>query len=252
MYRGEVMESGEMRDIFAEPRHPYLKALLRAVPRFDMHPGERLVPIREIKSAGGKMLDATSEPWPAGADAAGPLLSVAQHHQAVRDAQVRLVQPQARRRRRARRRRCQLRDPPGRMPWAGRRVRLRQDHAVQDPDAGAGARYRRHPVQRPGQHGRCAGAGRRRADQVPPQSAIHLPGPVQLAEPAHDGVRHRRRTADHPRHGRQRAPPRAGQGVDEPCRSGRAAPEALPAQLLRRAAPAHRHRPRPGAAGPTC
>ena len=77
MYRGEVMESGVMHDIFAEPRHPYLKALLRAVPRFHMHPGERLVPIREIKSAGGKMLDATSEPWPPGADAAGPLLSVA-------------------------------------------------------------------------------------------------------------------------------------------------------------------------------
>jgi peptide/nickel transport system ATP-binding protein len=76
MYRGEVMEAGEMRDIFAEPRHPYLKALLRAVPRFHMHPGERLVPIREIKSAGGKMLDTTSEPWPPGADAAGPLLSV--------------------------------------------------------------------------------------------------------------------------------------------------------------------------------
>jgi peptide/nickel transport system ATP-binding protein len=77
MYRGEVMESGEMHAIFEEPRHPYLKALLRAVPRFHMHPGERLVPIREIKSAGGKMLDATSEPWPPGADAAGPLLSVA-------------------------------------------------------------------------------------------------------------------------------------------------------------------------------
>ncbi|EWY40629.1 ABC transporter ATP-binding protein [Skermanella stibiiresistens SB22] len=76
MYRGEVMESGEMRDIFADPRHPYLKALLRAVPRFHMEPGERLVPIREIKSAGGKMLEATKEPWPAGADAAGPLLSV--------------------------------------------------------------------------------------------------------------------------------------------------------------------------------
>src|SRR6185312_11797951 len=53
MYRGEVMKSGTLRDIFAEPRHPYLKALLRAVPRFHMHPGERLVPIREIKSAGG-------------------------------------------------------------------------------------------------------------------------------------------------------------------------------------------------------
>ena len=68
MYRGEVMESGEMRDIFAKPRHPYLKALLRAVPRFHMEPGERLVPIREIKSAGGKLLEATRDPWPAGAD----------------------------------------------------------------------------------------------------------------------------------------------------------------------------------------
>ena len=76
MYRGEVMESGEMRDIFAKPRHPYLKALLRAVPRFHMEPGERLVPIREIKSAGGKLLEATREPWPAGADSVGPLLAV--------------------------------------------------------------------------------------------------------------------------------------------------------------------------------
>ena len=76
MYRGEVMESGEMHDIFAKPRHPYLKALLRAVPRFHMEPGERLVPIREIKSAGGKLLEATRDPWPAGADSVGPLLTV--------------------------------------------------------------------------------------------------------------------------------------------------------------------------------
>src|SRR5262249_20964310 len=33
---------------FRRAEHPYLKALLRAVPRFDMKPGERLVPIREI------------------------------------------------------------------------------------------------------------------------------------------------------------------------------------------------------------
>ena len=34
-----------------DPRHPYLQALLRAVPHFDMKPGERLVPIREIATA---------------------------------------------------------------------------------------------------------------------------------------------------------------------------------------------------------
>jgi len=51
MYRGRVMEAGARDDIFLNPQHPYLKALLRAVPRFDMKPGERLTPIREIKSA---------------------------------------------------------------------------------------------------------------------------------------------------------------------------------------------------------
>ncbi|WP_020590397.1 ABC transporter ATP-binding protein [Kiloniella laminariae] len=49
MYHGEIMESGTADDIFRNPKHPYLKALLEAVPRFDMKPGERLKPIREIK-----------------------------------------------------------------------------------------------------------------------------------------------------------------------------------------------------------
>ena len=48
MYQGAAVESGTIEDIFRNPRHPYLQALLRAVPRFDMKPGERLVPIREI------------------------------------------------------------------------------------------------------------------------------------------------------------------------------------------------------------
>ncbi|WP_428669727.1 dipeptide ABC transporter ATP-binding protein [Reyranella sp.] len=56
MYRGKVVESGSLRDIFADPQHPYLKALLHAVPRFDMKPGERLQPIREIKASTGHLL----------------------------------------------------------------------------------------------------------------------------------------------------------------------------------------------------
>jgi peptide/nickel transport system ATP-binding protein len=48
MYRGRVVESGTLEDIFRSPRHPYLKALMRAVPRFNMAPGERLTPIREV------------------------------------------------------------------------------------------------------------------------------------------------------------------------------------------------------------
>src|SRR3546814_12324697 len=50
MYHGEIVESGAAEDIFQTPQHPYLRALLRAVPRFYMRPGERLVPIREIRS----------------------------------------------------------------------------------------------------------------------------------------------------------------------------------------------------------
>ena len=48
MYHGQVMERGILEDIFQAPGHPYLKALLKAVPRFDMAAGERLTPIREI------------------------------------------------------------------------------------------------------------------------------------------------------------------------------------------------------------
>jgi peptide/nickel transport system ATP-binding protein len=75
LYHGKVMESGTLRDIFERPTHPYLRALLHAVPRFHMEPGERLVPIREIEKASARLL-AAKEPWPAEADAAGPLLSV--------------------------------------------------------------------------------------------------------------------------------------------------------------------------------
>ncbi|MFO1170474.1 MAG: ABC transporter ATP-binding protein [Hyphomicrobiaceae bacterium] len=51
MFRGEVMESGTAQDIFADPRHPYLHALLDAVPRIDSDPAERLKPLVEDKSA---------------------------------------------------------------------------------------------------------------------------------------------------------------------------------------------------------
>ena len=77
MYNGEIMESGRLEDIFRAPGHPYLKALLKAVPRFTMQPGERLVPIREIAPPGGAMLQhPVSEPGPGGAGGTRPLLSV--------------------------------------------------------------------------------------------------------------------------------------------------------------------------------
>jgi len=75
MYRGKVTEHGTLEDIFRHPEHPYLKALLHAVPRFDMKPGERLVPLREVNAQAGQML-AAKEPWPEGADRTSPLLKV--------------------------------------------------------------------------------------------------------------------------------------------------------------------------------
>lgn len=56
MFRGNVMESGSLEDIYRDPQHPYLKALLNAVPRFGLKDGERLVPLREIKAETGNML----------------------------------------------------------------------------------------------------------------------------------------------------------------------------------------------------
>ncbi|MGP1254057.1 MAG: ABC transporter ATP-binding protein [Kiloniellales bacterium] len=64
MYRGQVMESGHLRDIFRDPQHPYLQALLKAVPRFDMEPNERLTPLREIEHNGHAMLLAAKASWP--------------------------------------------------------------------------------------------------------------------------------------------------------------------------------------------
>jgi peptide/nickel transport system ATP-binding protein len=50
IYHGEIMEAGTVKDIFNRPSHPYLKALLAAVPHFNMTPGERLVSLRDINT----------------------------------------------------------------------------------------------------------------------------------------------------------------------------------------------------------
>ncbi|MSP82243.1 MAG: ABC transporter ATP-binding protein [Alphaproteobacteria bacterium] len=74
MYHGQVMEAGSIEDIFHRPGHPYLRALLRAVPRFSMGADERLVPLREI--APPETIGWHREAWPDGAENAGPLLEV--------------------------------------------------------------------------------------------------------------------------------------------------------------------------------
>ena len=75
MYHGKVVESGALEDIFRDPRHPYLKALMRAVPRFNMKPGERLTPIREVQSATDHLISGRGRPH--GENVGGePLLTV--------------------------------------------------------------------------------------------------------------------------------------------------------------------------------
>jgi peptide/nickel transport system ATP-binding protein len=78
MYHGEVKESGTATDIFTTPHHPYLQALLKAVPRFGMQPGERLTPIREIKSKPTGMFAGEKPPPPEAEGPAAdlPLLSI--------------------------------------------------------------------------------------------------------------------------------------------------------------------------------
>jgi peptide/nickel transport system ATP-binding protein len=59
LYRGRIMESGSCADLLEQPRHPYLKALLHAVPRLNMRPDERLTPLREIQVDGRGLLSLT-------------------------------------------------------------------------------------------------------------------------------------------------------------------------------------------------
>ncbi len=56
IYHGQLMEAGRVEDIFNNPEHDYLKALLKAVPQFDMKEDERLVPLREIDYVIGPLL----------------------------------------------------------------------------------------------------------------------------------------------------------------------------------------------------
>jgi peptide/nickel transport system ATP-binding protein len=66
LYAGRVMEHGPIEALFERPQHPYLRALLRAVPHFDMKPGERLVSVRNVEHQTGPLVE-THEPWPADA-----------------------------------------------------------------------------------------------------------------------------------------------------------------------------------------
>ena len=139
----------------------------------------------------------------------------------------------------------ELRHPQGRDPRAGRRVGLRQDDrraAAAPPDR---PDVRLDPVRRRRAHG-PQGRG---PQAVPAPDADHLPGPVLRAS-----TRGRRSATASARACGSTAsgrPPSGGEGPadDGPRRARAIARQPLPARVLRRPAPAHRHRPgaRPGA-----
>ena len=58
LYRGRVMESGRSADLLAAPEHPYLKALMHAVPTLSMSADKRLTPLREVKTSARMLLGA--------------------------------------------------------------------------------------------------------------------------------------------------------------------------------------------------
>ena len=79
VYHGRLMERGALSDLFRDPRHPYLKALMRAVPRMGMDRGERLTPVRsiDVRGEGSPLADrgpGAEEPMPRPADL--PLLQL--------------------------------------------------------------------------------------------------------------------------------------------------------------------------------
>nr|WP_155191000.1 ABC transporter ATP-binding protein [Roseibium denhamense] len=55
IYHGRIMERGTAEQLFSNPQHDYLKALLNAVPSFHMEKSERLVPIRPIEINSAEM-----------------------------------------------------------------------------------------------------------------------------------------------------------------------------------------------------
>ncbi len=72
IYQGEIMEAGTVEEIFTNPQHEYLQALLAAVPRLKMKPGEKLHALREIDE---ELPETMVRRDPPGKDAP-PLLSV--------------------------------------------------------------------------------------------------------------------------------------------------------------------------------
>ena len=275
MYAGSVVEEGPVVEVLSRPRHPYTIALYQCLPHghtaseLQTIPGTvpdlidsahrlslpsalqaraRRVPHRQAAArAGGRpplgLLLLGDRPGRRGARQRGGVVSLLRGRRPHGPLPHPPRPGQEVDRHRARRGRRLVRDHRGRDAGAGGRIGVRQVHGrPRRPPAGQADRGH-HPVPRPGplrpRHAPAPQGDARRPGGVP--------GPLLVAEPAHDRPRPGRRAApgavalERPGAGGARPLP-AGDG-----RPGDAAPVAPLARVQRRPVPAHRHRAGPGA-----
>ena len=211
MQHGEVREVGPTEQIFTAPQHPYTKRLLSSEPKGVANPCDEAA--ETVLKGDDVRVTFTLR---RGGAFRGSQLRPAGGRRAV-------ARPQARRDARHR-----------------RRVGLGQDHLRHGADADRQADQRPRRLPRPGHRGLQPPA-----DAAPALAdADRVPGPVRLAQPAHVGAAADRGGADRQPHRRQRPRAvRAGQGGAARRRPARHHHLALPARVLRRAAPAPGDRP---------
>ena len=168
VYHGEIMESGTLEDIFRRPSHPYLKALLKAVPHFEMADGERLAPLREIKLETGHLLSG-KPPRPVAERRPAPARRAPRDQELLDAQRQRLVRSGVPCQHPGRRRR-ELPGAARRVPGPGWGKWLRQDDREQDRHASAGRRQRPGGLRRQ-RHGDRPADLERQGDGAPAREA---------------------------------------------------------------------------------
>ncbi len=78
IYHGQIMEAGPVEDIFRNPQHDYLKALLNAVPSLSMGLDQKLQSLRDIDHVIPKSMESMALPQNSGS--VEPLLKVRDLH----------------------------------------------------------------------------------------------------------------------------------------------------------------------------
>ncbi len=198
-HHGKVVEAGTLDDIFSHPTHPYLKALLQAVPHFDMKPGERLKPIREISTsmerlAGSPLID-RSDGTVVEVSHLSKSFGMRKHLKWLARGQETMV--------------LALNDVSFKIErgeclglvgesGSGKTTVSKAIMRALPMDSGEIIFHDR------GRSVDLLTLGLREMEPIRRKIQVHLPGPLLLAQPAHDGRQHSRRAFRHQRHRQRR------------------------------------------------